>query len=697
MKKISTRFIVSMVGVALLVVLIMGGVSYINVRSMLLKTSEENLTSIVRENAAEIEMSITEMKTISKQLENVVVKSINVSELKRNPEAMGDFKERILPTFLGVLESFDAQSGWFVFDDATIPNAGILSFTKKESGYNREADYNVRADGYDQDAWFQGAIDNGVNWSDPYFWEAWNADIISYSQGVKVGNDVLGVVGTDFFYNNLKEKLAQISVYETGYVTLISKDFNILYHPSLEGENLKTVSEGALATVAEQMETGDDVGIIPYRFDGDSKLMAYARLSNGWYITANPVIKEIYKDLNRLTMIFLGIGVLGVFISILIAVTVGKRLSKSVSDFKNAFEIGASGDLSVRVDIKTKDEFALMGEELNSFMSRIHQVIDDIRTVVLSATDQNNQIVKSMDNIIKGSNSEHYRELDFAIDAGMNKMSDNLMNALDNVKNQAAGTQQSLAGLEEILASTREAFENTEQALKSSVETSKIAKDSESDVKDMSENMALIDKNVQEANVQIDKLTHLSSDIGGILLTINEISEKTNLLALNAAIEAARAGEAGRGFAVVADEIRKLAEQTSSETDKITEIVESIQKEVAVVQGANKLVTSNVVTGLDTSLKVKKRIGEILAQAEKTFEVIKALEISSKEQMVATEEITKAVGDIAENSVDIESSVFETHESFDRILQALNASQESIDALNEQMHHIEEEVKFFKL
>lgn len=697
MKKISTRFIVSMVGVALLVVLIMGGVSYLNVRRMLLKSSEENLRSIVRENAAEIEMSITEMKTISNQLENVVVKNMNVSELKRSPEAMTAFKDSIKDTFLGVLESFGAQSGWFVFDDATIPNAGILSFTKQESGYNREADYNVRADGFDQDAWFQGAIDNGVNWSDPYFWEAWNADIISYSQGVKVGSDVLGVVGTDFFYNNLKERLAEIKVYETGYITLLSKDFNILYHPTLVNENLKTVSEGALASVADQMEAGEDVGIIPYTFDGDKKLMAYARLSNGWYITANPVIKEIYKDLNRLTLIFLAIGVLGIIISIVIALAVGKKLSKSVSEFKSAFETGASGDLSVRVDIKTKDEFAMMGEELNGFMSRIHQVIEDIRTVVLSATEENNQIVQSMDNIIKGSNSEHYKHLDLAIDVGMNKMSDNLMNALDNVKNQAAGTQQSLAGLEEILASTREAFENTEQALKFSVEASKIAKDSESDVHYMSENMALIDKNVQEANVQIEKLTSLSSDIGGILLTINEISEKTNLLALNAAIEAARAGEAGRGFAVVADEIRKLAEQTSSETDKITDIVESIQKEVAVVQGANKLVTSNVVIGLDTSLKVKKRIVDILKQAEKTYEVIQALELSSKEQMVATEEITKAVGDIAENSVDIESSVFETHESFDRILKALNTSQESIEALNEQMQHIEEEVKFFKL
>lgn len=62
-----------------------------------------------------------------------------------------------------------------------------------------------------------------------------------------------------------------------------------------------------------------------------------------------------------------------------------------------------------------------------------------------------------------------------------------------------------------------------------------------------------------------ESLKHFSA----ISKTIQSVSFQTNLLSVNASIEASRAGRQGKGFAVVAGEVKRLAELSEEEAEKI--------------------------------------------------------------------------------------------------------------------------------
>jgi len=63
-----------------------------------------------------------------------------------------------------------------------------------------------------------------------------------------------------------------------------------------------------------------------------------------------------------------------------------------------------------------------------------------------------------------------------------------------------------------------------------------------------------------------------------IVESITSIARHTNIIALNATIEAARAGDAGRGFKVVAAEVKRLAESSQAESNKIKPYLKEISE-----------------------------------------------------------------------------------------------------------------------
>ena len=111
-------------------------------------------------------------------------------------------------------------------------------------------------------------------------------------------------------------------------------------------------------------------------------------------------------------------------------------------------------------------------------------------------------------------------------------------------------------------------------------------------------------------------------------------------------------GDSGRGFAVVADEIRKLAEKTNGETDKISNLIETVQEEVSKVKSSMGGVSNKVEMTVKEIENLNKQIETINLYTKNNSGEIGTLVNGINEQYVTTQEISNAVS-IITDGVDI--------------------------------------------
>jgi methyl-accepting chemotaxis protein len=322
-------------------------------------------------------------------------------------------------------------------------------------------------------------------------------------------------------------------------------------------------------------------------------------------------------------------ALIGVLAGLVVLTTAGfswgisRSITRPLGRTLEALDAVARGDLSVRLQDRSRDELGRLARALNRSLDSLGGLLGEVHRN-------------------SGALASH--------SGGLSKISRGLSASSERTSEQATAVS---SAAEQVSASVRSVSTSADQLGESVREISRSASEAT--------RIALGAVDVADrTSSTVAQLGRSSAEIGEVLKVVTSIASQTNLLALNATIEAARAGESGKGFAVVANEVKQLAKQTAEATEDIGGKIEAIRRD-----------TGEVVEAI-------ARIVEIIARINETQGTIAG---AVEEQTAMTSEIARSIGEAALGTSEIARNVSGVAESARQATEGAGETQRSATEL----------------
>ncbi len=529
------------------------------------------------------------------------------------------------------------------------------------------------------------ALNGEINVSDLLLSKVTNSVVLMYAAPIERDGKLVGALIGRRDGNALSVITDDMGYGENGYAYMINSKGTVVAHPDRDKvltqfnpiEGVKT--DSSLQSVATLFETiiADKEGISSYIYNGQEFYAGFSPIEGtDWslVITANKdeVLSAIPAMQKTMLMVTLGILLLSILITYLIGSSITKPIIRIIAYSEKISQL----DITEKVPqylLAKKDEIGKLSRAMQTITENLNGIVNEISR----ASEQ-----------VASSSQE-----------------------LTATSQQSASAAEEVAKtIEEISRSATDQALNTEEGSVKGVQLGETIEQDQAYVKDLNEITQQVSKAVHEGLEEIDKLTksadesrsatgevqegiiktNLSANkISQASMVISSIAQQTNLLALNAAIEAARAGDAGRGFAVVADEIRKLAEQSSSSTKTIDEVVHELQSNSKSAVEIMERVAI-ILKEQDQRVKVNKEkyvtIADVIVKAENA---VQKLNVSGKEMGIMKDEIMDTLVNLSALAEENSAATQEVAAS----MEEQTASMEEISSASEGLSNLSQELQ----
>ncbi|MBI5547191.1 MAG: MCP four helix bundle domain-containing protein [Deltaproteobacteria bacterium] len=319
-----------------------------------------------------------------------------------------------------------------------------------------------------------------------------------------------------------------------------------------------------------------------------------------------------------------GAMAVGLGLAVVLALWIASLIARPL---RRATELAASGDISTRLNVSTRDEIGDLARAFDDLAERLEQKTHEAQaiakgdlTIDVAAASGHDQLGNAFKQMV-----EELQSLIRQIHEAFGQVASGSQEISDAAQSLSQGATEQASSLEEISSSMTEIGSQAKASAENAGEANRL-------VATAREAAERGDKEMKAMVSAMNEINTSSQQIAKIIKAIDDIAFQTNLLALNAAVEAARAGKHGKGFAVVAEEVRNLAGRSAKAARETAELIESSGKKVE--------------NGLAVARTTSEAFGQIVENVVKTADVVGEIAAASSEQAQGIAQATQGLSQI---------------------------------------------------
>jgi two-component system sensor histidine kinase YesM len=183
-----------------------------------------------------------------------------------------------------------------------------------------------------------------------------------------------GTLLVDLNYRIIEELCGRIRLGKRGYVFIVNRAGEIVYHPRLRlvYSKLKTELIDQLVAMGE--------GQLAAKVDGEGILyVATTSHYTGWTIVGVSYDNELYAPISRLEYWYALFGLLCLLVSALVSYAVAEKITRPIQVLRQRMQEVERGNFEVRIEVDCDNEVAELAADCDIAVRKVNELMDQIR------------------------------------------------------------------------------------------------------------------------------------------------------------------------------------------------------------------------------------------------------------------------------------------------------------------------------